>query len=331
MRELLIFGVLISVLSTLGACSYTEKVTQSILPNSEFNMRVVEGDAAMEAADWAKAISRYQEAIRLAPESMDVRLKLGTAFQRHGKLANAYNEYQQVIQMAEAKGDTNNKAAQQAKQLMAKAGFKPTTEEEIIPSPSELFALNTPATAQAEENPPQDAVPTPAPIAVEMPSLTVVDVGPAKPTSSGEETARPVSSKEASASKDSAPQSNAPEHMDSVNIQHAIEARMVAWQQAWEGQHVEAYWALYSPMFKGDLASHEAWKKQRKQKIQSAKSPRVSMGAIKFEEVGTQRVSVKFKQQYRAGQYTDSGTKTMLWTQVNGQWLIAEELFVPEK
>lgn len=331
MRIRLSLVVLISVLSTLSACSYTEKITQSILPNSEFKSLVVEGDAAMEAANWTRAISRYQDAIKLNPESLDVRLKLGTAFQRNGKLANAYNEYQQVIQMAEAKGDANNKSAHQAKQYMAKSGFKPTTEEEIIPSPSELFALNTPT----PDNPPVSAASTssqlPDSSKVDIPAVTVVDVTNETTQEKVETIQQSTSIKALSDVEQTGSKLNAPDTMDAAQIQQTIEERILAWKQAWESKVVSSYWTFYTSTFKGEVSSHDAWKKVRKQKIESAKSPQVSIGAIKFDEVGTQRVSVKFKQQYSAGHYSDSGTKTLLWVNENGQWLIAEELFSPVK
>lgn len=328
MRMRLSVVLLISLLSVVSACSYTEKITQSILPNSEFKTSVVEGDAAMEAADWSKAISRYQEAVKLNPEALDVRLKLGTAFQRNGKLANAYNEYQQVIQLAEAKGDSNNKVAQQARQLMAKSGFKPTTEEEMIPSPSELFALNAPTAKNVSDNASQDSTPSPESSKVEIPSVTVVDVGNQNRPDTTELTSRSV--QVGSSKVEDVSGKHVPEAIDSATIQQAIETRILAWKQAWESQNVSSYWSFYTTSFKGDMASHESWKKQRKQKIQSAKSLRVSIEALKFEEVSTQRVSVKFKQQYQAGHYSDSGTKTMIWLLVNGQWLIAEESFKTE-
>lgn len=331
MRMRLSVLLLISVFSAMSACSYTEKITQSILPNSEFKSLVVDGDAAMEAANWTRAISRYQDAIKLNPEALDIRLKLGTAFQRNGKLANAYNEYQQVIQRAEAKGDVTNKSAQQAKQLMTKSGFKPTTEEEMIPSPSELFALNTPVSANSPDNSTQATSSTSDTTKLDLPSVTVVDVTNEATQERTQATVQSSTTNAPTEVERSGQTVNTSEAMDASLIQQTIVARVVSWKQAWESKQVLSYWDFYTSTFKGDMASHDAWKKIRKQKILSAKSPRVSISAIKFAEVGTQRVSVKFQQQYSAGHFSDRGTKTLVWIYENGQWLIAEELFSPEK
>ena len=94
--------VLVVVLSlAIAGCAWTEKITNQVksqfFHDSEFNTLVVKADADMEKGNWNAAIPNYEHAAELKPLDWDLRLKQAKAYERAGKLAQAFNVYQLII------------------------------------------------------------------------------------------------------------------------------------------------------------------------------------------------------------------------------------------
>jgi hypothetical protein len=86
----------------------------------------VAADAAMGRADWGKAIAAYEEAIVLKPKNADIKLKLANAYERDGKLAQAFNTYQLIIDDTQ----TSSEVLKTVKAKQDKLGFK---KDPIVP------------------------------------------------------------------------------------------------------------------------------------------------------------------------------------------------------
>jgi Flp pilus assembly protein TadD len=87
----LIKMILLCFALALASCTYTTKLGDKLLPDSEYNTLVVKADAAMQDGEWIKAADFYEKAGLLKPENWDLKLKEATAYQKAGKLAQAFN------------------------------------------------------------------------------------------------------------------------------------------------------------------------------------------------------------------------------------------------
>jgi outer membrane protein assembly factor BamD (BamD/ComL family) len=76
-----IFSVLmLSLALSLASCGITDKINKKYFPDAEFNSLVVKGDAAMDRADWDRAIAAYEEAASIKPNDGELRLKQANAY-----------------------------------------------------------------------------------------------------------------------------------------------------------------------------------------------------------------------------------------------------------
>ena len=116
--------ILLCFAINLAACSYATKLGDKFLPDSEYNTLVVQANAAMHDAEWAKAAALYEKAGQLKSIDWSIKLKQAQAYRNDGKLAQAFNTYQIIIdaeKMANAPDDATLKTA---KETQAKLGFK---------------------------------------------------------------------------------------------------------------------------------------------------------------------------------------------------------------
>jgi tetratricopeptide (TPR) repeat protein len=124
-KIILTFTALICCLA-LAACGVNKTINQKYFPDAEFNTLIVSADAAMGRADWAKAISAYEEGIALKPKNTDIKLKLANAYERDGKLAQAFNTYQLILDDSQSTAET----LKLVKSKQDKLGFK---KDPIVP------------------------------------------------------------------------------------------------------------------------------------------------------------------------------------------------------
>ncbi len=98
------------------------------------------------------------------------------------------------------------------------------------------------------------------------------------------------------------------------------------WAAAWSAKNSKKYLAFYAKEFKVPGGENRgAWEAQRRERIAKPKSIRVEVRDAKVKVVDDQHASVSFKQSYRASHMHTTSGKTLDWTKVDGQWLIAEE------
>jgi RND family efflux transporter MFP subunit len=98
-----------------------------------------------------------------------------------------------------------------------------------------------------------------------------------------------------------------------------------SWRKAWAEQDVAAYLSAYAPGFKARAASHQAWAKEREERIAKAADLDVQLANVKVEKLGEDKARVRFTQQYRSAGYSDQTRKSLVLARRDGKWLIEAE------
>jgi tetratricopeptide (TPR) repeat protein len=295
----LIQMILLCFAIVLASCTYTTKLGDKLLPDSEYNTLVVKADSAMQDGEWIKAADFYEKAGQLKPENWDLKLKQAKAFQNAGKLAQAFNAYQIIIDAKASGSDAKDTTLQSAKESQAKLGFKNETTNTQVEAVKE-----TPAPipeAKAEEVPPQVLAPQ-----------------------QSSEGASP-SVKESLISNEVIPSPEQVESLVATEDKRILDA-VNAWAEAWAAKKMGAYFAHYVEGFAGDMDNAKTWQLSRKHKILRSKQIKIGLSETKINRLENS-VEVVFNQNYESGRYQDAGRKTLEMTKVKGHWLIKKELF----
>lgn len=301
---LLIKMILFCFTILLASCAYTTKLSDKLLPDSEYNTLVVKADAAMHDAEWLKAADFYEKAGQLKPENWDLKLKQANAFQNAGKLAQAFNTYQIIIDAKSSAADANDTTLKSAKENQRKLGFKSevTAPQADLPKQVEP-AKDVPVSIsnkQADEAPIQEVV--------------------------GEGAKEVLTITEQAVPKDQKVTQVAEQLESAVTENQLILDAVNAWAGAWSAKKLDAYFAHYVEGFAGDMANAKTWRLSRKNKILHSKQIKIALSEVKMNQ-RENVIEVVFKQSYQSGNYQDVGRKTLEMTKVNGRWLIKKELF----
>lgn len=295
----LIQMILLCFALTLASCSFTTKLGDRLLPDSQYNTLVVKADAAMQDGEWLKAADFYEKAGQLKPENWDLKLKQAKAFHNAGKLALAFNAYQIIIDAKASASDARDTTLQSAKESQAKLGFKNEKTDPQVEAVKETAAPIP--EAKSEEEPPQVLAPQQA-----------------------NDSASPLV-KESLVSNELIPSPEQVESLVATEDQRILDA-VNAWTEAWAAKRLDAYFAHYIEGFAGDMDNAKAWQLSRKHKILRSKQIKIGLSEIKINKLENS-VEVAFNQHYESGRYQDAGRKTLAMTNVNGRWLIKKELF----
>ena len=99
-----------------------------------------------------------------------------------------------------------------------------------------------------------------------------------------------------------------------------------AWAQAWSKKDVNSYLSYYARDFKTPAGEPRGdWEKNRRVRIDGAKSISVSVDSPKVTMKGPQEAVVTFRQTYRSDKLNTRSRKTLEMVQADGKWLIKEE------
>ena len=285
--------ILISFLGALQSCTYATKLSEQYFPDAEYKNLVVQADAAMHNADWAKAADLYEKAGQVKPGDWSLKLKQAEAYQNDGKLAQAFNTYQVILDAKIPSNDVNNAIVNKAKERQAKSGFK--AEQAIVNVVPEPVVVDTSSKEGAEQ------VSEMAPIQAEvLSSLT--------------EAASVAIENEIIRSDQGASDQ---EILDTLQ----------SWITAWTSKSLPDYYAHYTKDFTGGLPTRAAWESQRKLKIAKFGGITLTLVDVVISQSSQTTATVSFKQNYASGNYKDSGQKTLEMKKMQGRWLISQEVF----
>ncbi len=286
--------ILLCFVIALTSCTYTTKLGDKLIPDSEYNALVVKADAAMQDGQWVKAADLYEKAGQLKPENWDLKLKQAQAYQNDGKLAQAFNAYQIIIEAKSSVNDAKDLILESAKASQKKLGFK-----------------NEAAVTQVEEGQALKEAVDEVPVEEALTQEVIEDIPPIP---------------EQSLTVDEVIQS--PEQVESfvASEDKLILDEVNAWAEAWSAKRLGTYFTHYVDGFAGDMVNAKAWQLSRKNKILHSKQIKVSLSELKINNLESS-VEVVFKQSYESGTYQDVGRKTLEMIKVKGRWLIKKELF----
>lgn len=295
-----VFSVLLlSLALSLASCGITDKINKKYFPDGDFNSLVVKGDAAMDRADWDKAIAAYEEASSMKPQDGAVKLKQANAYERDGKLAQAFNLYQIILDGPQY-GDEVFKAA---KARQAKLGFKPepvvpVKAQEIVPAavPEKKLELEKKVEKFEDKPKPADLVIPPAKDVKDVPTV--------------EAPVAPVS-----------------KQVNMTQMQTEVQTFLNSWRDAWASKNLNRYYDHYVVAFAGDAKNTAAWRAQRKFKIMVNKTIVVNLDDVVLTSIAHDQAEVSFTQHYQAGAYQDKGKKTLKLQKTDGRWQIVQESF----
>jgi tetratricopeptide (TPR) repeat protein len=278
----------------LASCSYTTKLADHLLPDADYHTLVVKADAAMHDGQWAKAAEFYEKAGQLKPNDWDIKLKQAKAYRNDGKLAQAFNTLQIIIDAKGGMSDSKDSILQSAKESQIKLGFNNEATVTQVEEDNQSRASSD--QSQVEEGLIQEAIED-IPLIPEQ-SLTVNEV------------------------------IQNPEQVESfvVTEEKGILDEVNAWADAWADKRLDAYFAHYVDGFSGEMANPKAWQLSRKNKILHSKQIKIALSEIRINNLENS-VEVVFKQNYESGSYQDVGRKTLEMIKVKGRWLIMKELF----
>ena len=295
-----IFSVLLlSLALSLASCGITDKINKKYFPDGDFNSLVVKGDAAMDRADWDKAIAAYEEASSMKPQDGAVKLKQANAYERDGKLAQAFNLYQIILDSPQYADEV----FKTAKARQAKLGFKPEPlvpikAQEIAPVavPEKKLELDKKVEKFEDKPKPAELVIPPAKDVKDVPTV--------------EAPVAPVS-----------------KQVNMAQMQTEVQTFLNSWRDAWASKNLNRYYDHYVVAFAGDAKNTAAWRAQRKFKIMVNKTIVVNLDDVVLTSIAHDQAEVTFTQHYQAGAYQDKGKKTLKLQKTDGRWQIVQESF----
>lgn len=101
--------------------------------------------------------------------------------------------------------------------------------------------------------------------------------------------------------------------------------RVQAWAAAWSARNVQDYLAAYSPGFKPQNMSREAWEKQRLARVGKPGAIEVLLRDVRVSVQDETHATATFTQDYRSDAYSDSTHKTLQLEKTGDIWLIVAE------
>ncbi|MGH8764313.1 MAG: tetratricopeptide repeat protein [Burkholderiales bacterium] len=242
---------------------------------------------------YEKARGALEQSIRTHPSYATAYENLGDVY---AKLAS--QAYDKALQIDSANTGAKNKLSL-VRDLVG--GPALASAAQTKPAASTTTAAATPAAPAAPAATPAPA-PTPTPAAKEPAKAPVVAaVQPAKP----------------------AAEKPAPSKAGGSDVLETVRA----WAKAWAAKDVDGYLAFYARDFHtpGGEARGQ-WEKSRRQRIGAPKSISVTVDAPKVSMSGENQARVTFRQEYSSDVIKAANiTKTLVFTKVDGRWLIQQE------
>ena len=107
----------------------------------------------------------------------------------------------------------------------------------------------------------------------------------------------------------------------------AAQVLVAAWAQDWSDRDTAGYLGHYSAAFTPDKGvARSVWEAQRRKRVAAPRSISVAVHALSIEADGADRLIARFKQDYAANAYRETGTpKKLVLARESSGWRIAAE------
>jgi len=107
-----------------------------------------------------------------------------------------------------------------------------------------------------------------------------------------------------------------------ANSRSTVLNHLKGWREAWINMKPDAYFSFYSQKY----TSRDSWKSARRARLMSAQKISLDLSDIRFTMQDDKHATTTFQQDYRSTSYQDSLEKTLFWEEINGKWLIVNEM-----
>lgn len=266
------------------------------MPAPYNNIAVIQGSQG----DYEKARQTLERAIRTNPAYATAYQNLGDVYAQLASQA-----YTKALQLDKGDASVQPKLAL-LRELVAGPNTAPPS-----PRPAAKPPVAPPTVAAAPAAKPVAPPPAPAPASAPAQAATPVPA--------------PVATATAVASAVKTPPAPAPATKPTTAAESAdAEAAVRAWAKAWSQRDMAAYYAAYSPEFKGQAASRKAWEQDRRDRIATRKQITVELRDLQVRADGD-RATAKFRQIYSSDTLSANSRKTLQLARVGGRWLIRQE------
>jgi membrane fusion protein, heavy metal efflux system len=102
------------------------------------------------------------------------------------------------------------------------------------------------------------------------------------------------------------------------------------WRKAWAGKQIEQYLALYADNFRPPRQlTREAWVAERQQRLARPEPITLSIEQVHTTSPTPGEVKLTFEQHYKAGDFTETVRKALVWRKQGERWLIVQERTLP--
>jgi Tfp pilus assembly protein PilF/ketosteroid isomerase-like protein len=292
------------------------------MPAPYNNMAVILG----AQGDYEKARQSLEKAIRTNPAYATAYQNLGDVYAQLASQA-----YTKALQLDKGDNSVQPKLAL-LRELTAGANVPPP------PAPPAPAAAK-PGAKPASLPPPPPTVaasPTPAPTVAAAPAASKPVAAIASASASKPAVAASVAAAKPAATPAPAPASaissasaakpgNTPTPTPaSATGTSDVEAAVRNWAAAWSKRDMAAYYAAYTPDFRGQTASRKAWEQDRRDRIATRKQIKVELQDLKITVEG-EEATARFRQVYASDALSTTGRKTLQLVRLNGHWLIKQE------
>jgi tetratricopeptide (TPR) repeat protein len=305
-------GVALSMLDrTSEALAVFQKLVEDHpeMPAPYNNMAVILG----AQGDYEKARQALEKAIRTNPA-------YATAYQNLGDV------YAQLASQAYTKALQLDKADTSVQPKLAL--LRELTSGANVPPPPAPPAPAAPPAPKAVAKPVPTPPAPPAATATPAPANTVAAAPAPKAAPTPAAPASLPASKPAAASVASpgkpatAPAS--PPTSPAAAATAEVEAAVRAWANAWSKRDLSAYYAAYTPDFRGQTSSRKAWEQDRRDRIAPRRQINVEVQDLRIS-VERDQATARFRQVYSSDALSTTGRKTLQLVRSNGHWLIKQE------
>jgi hypothetical protein len=100
------------------------------------------------------------------------------------------------------------------------------------------------------------------------------------------------------------------------------------WRSAWMARNFDGYMTHYAAAFSGSGTPALRWQTRRLRMVQGkSEQAELRFGPLTIEIEDDEYAQVSFAQHFEDGELSEIGTKQWQLRQINGRWLIEQEIF----
>lgn len=118
---------------------------------------------------------------------------------------------------------------------------------------------------------------------------------------------------------------------DPAQVSKSLIDKTNSWATAWKKKDVNSYIAFYSPRFKPEEGTYEAWVNNRRERISKAQQIDIEISDLQvvpsFDK--PDEYEITFIQDYKAKNYQERSKKVLTWKDHKGVWQIIREQNLP--